>query len=313
MDAVIPTCYPDERLLALLTLLHRQDAPLRRIRIVNTERAGWERLLRQAKMTDEAFAARFPLVTLRHITAASFDHGGTRGEEAARCAGAQYLLMMTQDALPCDTALTARLLEPLEADPQAAVAYARQLPNEGASETERYTRAFNYPPEPQVKSQADFDRLGVKTYFCSNVCALYRKETFDRLGGFVRRAIFNEDMLYAGKAAQAGYRIYYQAAARVYHSHSYTAAQQFHRNFDLGVSQADHPEIFAAARSEGEGVRYVKTVAAHLWRAGAKRELPGFLAGCAARLLGYRLGRAYRRLPRRLVLACTGSRWYWEK
>ena len=52
-----------------------------------------------------------------------------------------------------------------------------------------------------------------------------------------------------------GKAVAYCAEAVVLHSHNYTGIQQFKRNFDLGVSQADHPEIFQAARSESEGIR----------------------------------------------------------
>ena len=38
--------------------------------------------------------------------------------------------------------------------------------------------------------------------------------------------------------------IAYEAEARVLHSHNYTNMQQLRRNFDLGVSQAEHPEVF---------------------------------------------------------------------
>lgn len=51
-------------------------------------------------------------------------------------------------------------------------------------------------------------------------------------------------MIYAAKAVEAGYSIAYAADAEVVHSHNYTNGQQFHRNFDLGVSQAEHPEVF---------------------------------------------------------------------
>ncbi|MFR5150572.1 MAG: hypothetical protein ACLTER_14385 [Ruminococcus sp.] len=50
-------------------------------------------------------------------------------------------------------------------------------------------------------------------------------------------------MIYAGTMAKRGYGIAYAADACVIHSHNYSCRQQFHRNFDLGVSQADHPEI----------------------------------------------------------------------
>lgn len=66
------------------------------------------------------------------------------------------------------------------------------------------------------------------------MCAAYRQDIYEELGGFVKHTIFNEDMIYAAKAVEAGYAIAYAADARVVHSHNYTNGQQFHRNFDLG-------------------------------------------------------------------------------
>ena len=99
-------------------------------------------------------------------------------------------------------------------------------------------RSFNYPEQSSVKSLADIDKYGIKTYFCSNVCAAYDKGIYLKTGGFTERAIFNEDMICAGTMIQKGYSVVYAADARVYHSHNYSGKQQFHRNFDLGVSQA---------------------------------------------------------------------------
>ena len=76
------------------------------------------------------------------------------------------------------------------------------------------------------------------------MCAAYDKGIYQKTGGFTERAIFNEDMICAGTMIQKGYSVVYAADARVYHSHNYSGRQQFHRNFDLGVSQAEHPEIF---------------------------------------------------------------------
>lgn len=36
-----------------------------------------------------------------------------------------------------------------------------------------------------------------KTFFCSNVCAMYRRSIYEKLGGFVKHTIFNEDMIFA--------------------------------------------------------------------------------------------------------------------
>lgn len=149
---------------------------------------------------------------------------------------------MTQDAVPADVYLVEKLVSAFEKE-KVAAAYARQLPDKDCDIIERYTRSFNYPKESSVKTKADLDRLGIKTFFCSNVCAMYRRSIYEKLGGFVKHTIFNEDMIFAGKLIQEGYAIAYVAEARVVHSHNYTNCQQLHRNFDLAVSQADHPEI----------------------------------------------------------------------
>ncbi len=312
IDAVIPTYYPTERLLSLLSMLQKQTVPLRRIYLINTEEDGFLMALAKQGMDPESFADRYPQVQVRHISKEEFNHGFARNLGMQLAEGADYVLLMTQDALPFDRELISELLSPFAVDEQMAVTYARQLPEKNAGVTERLTRSFNYPAQSRTKSQKDFETLGIKTYFCSNVCALYKKSVFDKLGGFVDPAIFNEDMIYAGTALQAGYHSAYQAGARVIHSHNYTAMQQFHRNFDLGVSQAQHPEIFQAASSEGEGVQYVKTVIKMLIKEHAIGEIPGFVTGCGARLIGYKMGKKYEKLPRRWILRCTMSPGYWK-
>ncbi len=312
IDAVIPTYYPTERLFSLLSMLQKQTVPLRRIYLINTEEDGFLMALAKQGMDPESFANRYPQVQVRHISKEEFNHGFARNLGMQLAEGADYVLLMTQDALPFDRELISELLSPFAVDEQMAVTYARQLPEKNAGVTERLTRSFNYPAQSRTKSQKDFETLGIKTYFCSNVCALYKKSVFDKLGGFVDPAIFNEDMIYAGTALQAGYHSAYQAGARVIHSHNYTAMQQFHRNFDLGVSQAQHPEIFQAASSEGEGVQYVKTVIKMLIKEHAIGEIPGFVTGCGARLIGYRMGKKYEKLPKKWILRCTMSPGYWK-
>ena len=224
---------------------------------------------------------------------------------------ADVFVMMTQDAMPKDDRLIEKLVEPLQGE--VAVAYARQLPREDSTPVESYTREFNYPAKSRIKSAADLDSLGIKTFFCSNVCAAYRREIYEELVGFVRHTIFNEDMIYAAKAVEAGYSVAYAADAQVVHSHNYTNGQQFHRNFDLGVSQAEHPEIFAAYPSESEGKRMVKDVTVYLRSNHMSAGLPHFYMQCACKYAGYLLGKNYRRLPKKWVLAFTSNKEYWKQ
>lgn len=241
-----------------------------------------------------------------------FDHGGTR-RRAAELSNADIMIFMTQDALPADRKVIGNLVCAVSENPGAGAAYARQLPRADCRFLERYTRSFNYPEQSSVKSLADIDKYGIKTYFCSNVCAAYDKGIYLKTGGFTERAIFNEDMICAGTMIQKGYSVVYAADARVYHSHNYSGRQQFHRNFDLGVSQAEHPEIFEGVPSEGEGIRLVKK------KPGLSDKNGTLLADSSADLAERNeicrifSGEKIQKTSRKVVLACTMSPYYWNR
>ena len=217
---------------------------------------------------------------------------------------------MTQDAMPVDSCLVEKLVRNLS--PDVAAAYARQLPGPESSEFERASRRFNYPGKSRKKTAADLETLGVKTFFCSNVCAAYRRDIYEKLGGFAEHAIFNEDMLYAAGAVQSGYAIVYEAEARVLHSHNYTNLTQLRRNFDLGVSQAEHPEVFGAVVSEKEGKRFVRDTWKYLKEKKKWYRFPGFCVQCGFKYAGYLLGKHYRRLPKSWILKITANKEYWR-
>lgn len=305
IDIIIPLYKPGKELFVLLDKLNEQTIPIHRILLINTEEKFFTRLVYG---TD--FANRYRNVEVFHISKREFNHGGTRRFAVSK-SDAPVFVMMTQDAVPADNCLLERLLESLKGN--VAVSYARQTADEESSILEKFSREFNYPEQSCIKSMEDCQRLGIKTYFCSNVCAAYQRSIYDRQGGFVRKTIFNEDMIYAAGAVKAGYRIAYAAGAQVIHSHNYNCRQQFHRNFDLGVSQAQHPEIFAELKSESEGKRMVRTAGVYLREHHQQRMLPYFYLQCIWKYAGYFLGKNYKKLPFRVVLACTASPDYWKK
>lgn len=164
-----------------------------------------------------------------------------------------------------------------------------------------------------MKTEKDVQTYGIKTYFCSNVCAAYDHRIYDEIGGFPEHAIFNEDMIYAGWMVKKGYGVAYVSEARVYHSHNYTCMQQFHRNFDLGVSQAEHPEVFEGVPSEGEGIRLVKKSMAYLLKTGHIWLIPGLFLQSVSKYAGYFLGKRYKKLPEKMIRSCTMNPQYWKK
>lgn len=299
VTVVIPTYRPGGKFRELMRRLDKQTVRPEQILVINTEEAYFH-------PEDVSCMAN---VSVIHIGKGAFDHGGTR-DMAARLADTELVVFMTQDAVPADGYLLERLIRPFQ-NSQVAATYARQLPGTDSGILETYTRDFNYGPESCVKTKKDLDRLGIKTFFCSNVCAAYRRSVYLELGGFEKHTIFNEDMIFAGKLIQAGWGIAYCADARVYHAHNYSGFQQFQRNFDLGVSQADHPEIFGMAKSEAEGIRMVRQTAARLAGTGRMLPLIRFFWQSGCKWMGYRLGKGYRKLPRGVILRCTMNPGYW--
>ncbi len=301
-DVIIPVYHPGSEFETLLDRLEKQDYPINKILIMNTEEEYWNR----------DWETRHPIVEVHHLTKSEFDHGGTR-KKAAEISQAEILVFMTQDAIPCDRHLLRNLVTALTKDDNIGAAYGRQLPKKDCGFVERYTRSFNYPETSSVKTAEDLQVYGIKTFFCSNVCAAYRKEIYDKLGGFVERTIFNEDMIYAGNLIKAGYGIAYAADAKILHSHNYSCMEQFHRNFDLGVSQAEHPEIFQSVPSEGEGIRLVKKTFSYLLKTGRVWLIPGFIMQSAFKYAGYRAGKNYQKLSLNMRIRCSMNPSYWKK
>lgn len=300
---LVPTYRPDKKFSRLLQMLGRQTYPVKQLIIMNTEKSLW----------NEGGYEGIPGLEVHHVTKEEFDHGGTR-RLGMRYVRADVCICMTQDAVPADEYLVERLVEALsqKLEDPVAVAYARQLPDKDCRVIERYTRGFNYPDKSFVKTDADLPRLGIKTYFCSNVCAAYNMDIYNRMDGFVPKTIFNEDMLYAADVIDAGYGIAYAAEARVIHSHNYSCTQQLRRNFDLAVSQADHPEVFGGLKSEGEGIRMVKQTARYLRKHKKWYLLPELVMQSGCKYTGYLLGKHYKKLPGHLIRRLTMNQTYWN-
>ncbi|MEG0813145.1 MAG: glycosyltransferase family 2 protein [Clostridium sp.] len=306
IDIIIPVYKPGKELDELLIRLLKQTKPIHRIIIMNTEQQYWDNE-KQASLFENSKTE----LLVYHLTKAEFDHGKTRHEGFVK-SDADICVCMTQDAIPRDKRLIEHLVQSMLTDDDIAVAYARQLPATNCGVIERCTREFNYPKESRIKSQSDLENLGIKTYFCSNVCAAYRRDIYLKLGGFTQKTIFNEDMIYAANAVKVGYKIAYAAEAEVIHSHNYTAMEQLHRNFDLAVSQADHPEVFAGISSEGEGFSMVKTTAVRLFKKGKWYLLPDLVIKSGFKYMGYLLGRNYGHLPGSLIMKLTMNKEYWN-
>lgn len=302
VDAVIPAYKPGHDLRELVEKLLDQTVRLGRIIIINTDR----------EFFDEKEYLIAPAVEVVHITRHEFDHAGTR-DMGLRMSDADYVLFMTMDAIPKDNYLVEKLLSGFRRADNIAVSYARQLPKKDCNRIEQITREFNYPAQSRVQTSDDIKELGIKAYFCSDVCAMYDTSIYRSLGGFKAPAIFNEDMVYAAGALDAGYAVSYCADALVYHSHNYTGRQYYRRNFDLGVSQADHPEIFERFNVKGTGMQLVRKSLARICRRGTPADIIRLVYYSGMKYLGFRKGKNYHKLSLKSCLKHTSDKEYWNR
>lgn len=314
-DVIIPVYKPDEKFQDLINRLVKQSVAPKRIILLKTvedndytgeldvsSQQYYNELLIDHKSTSK--------IEVYNIKKSKFDHGGTRNYGAS-LSKEEIIIFMTQDAIPADKYLIENLLKSFCQD-NVAAAYARQLPHENAGVIESYTRSFNYPKVSCIKSLEDIKKYGIKTYFCSNVCAAYRKNVYDSLGGFVLKTIFNEDMIMAANMINQGYSIAYQSEARVYHSHVYTYREQFKRNFDMAVSQQQYNEIFAGVKSENEGIRLVKKSLSYLMERKKYICIPDLILQSGFKYLGYKAGRNYKKIPIAVIKKISLNPGYWK-
>ena len=228
-------------------------------------------------------------VKLIQIERKEFDHGKTR-DLALRESIGDIVVFLTQDAVPSNDVFLSNLTSYLKEE-RVAVSTGRQLPKSNAIRMERLVRSFNYPAESYIRSKEDLSRMGIKTFFCSDVCAAYDRKIYLELGGFDYPIKTNEDMFFAAKAINAGYRIAYVAEAEVFHSHNLTLVEQYKRNYIQGYEIERHKRDLGNASQESEGIKLVKYVSKELLKEGHVLSFVHFGFDCIARYLGSKSGK----------------------
>lgn len=249
---------------------------------------------------------------VERIDPRTFNHGGTRQRAVDRfCQGRQVVIFLTHDAVLEGAEALVALLAAFS-DPQVGAAYGRQLPHRGARPFERHMALFNYGTESETRSLADAARLGIKAAYISNSFGAYRISTLRACGGFPEHLILGEDASVAVRMLLSGWKLRYCADACARHSHAYTILQESQRYFDFGVLHSQLPELlrnFGAA--EGEGARFVASEARYMTDH-APWLLPEVFVRNAAKYAGYRLGRAYARLPPALCRRLSMTKVFWD-
>lgn len=245
------------------------------------------------------------------IARREFNHGATRRMAGELLDDCDILVYLTQDALLASSDALSRLVAAFD-DPDVALAYGRQLPHEDAGPIGAHARLFNYPATGVRKTLADVRRLGIKTAFCSNSFAAYRRSDLLAVGGFASNVIFGEDAHVATRLLLSGKAIRYVAEARVYHSHDYSLTEDFRRYFDIGVFHAREAWMLQAlGKAEREGLRFVTSEIAYLLMR-APWLVPSAVARVALKYSAYQLGRREKMLSPGRKYKLSLNRAFWS-
>ncbi|MFH1858150.1 MAG: glycosyltransferase family 2 protein [Candidatus Omnitrophota bacterium] len=251
---------------------------------------------------------RYP-VRLLSIKPEEFGHGRTRNL-GARLAKGEFLVFLTQDAIPTSEDWLSALVAPFMEDERLAGVYGRQVPR-GADPLETFCRRTTYPPVPYRHCARDLLTFSVFHLLFSNVNAAVRKDFWTQFP-FDEQLIVSEDQAWARRVLQKGHEILYESRAAVFHAHQGGPIQRFKRSFDSGIS-------FQQMAADGtlqllpKSGSYLVQAMRYLMREGQGVWIPLLFPREMLRAGGFLMGRYGRNIPKQVKQWLSAHPQYWTK
>ncbi len=174
-------------------------------------------------------------VKLYKILPEDFNHGLTRNL-AVSIAKGEYIVFISQDAIPSDTNWLRIMVDILKGDTRVAGVYCRQVPHENASHFAAW-QIDNYLPKEtqinQIEQKEIYERLPPEEKYrlCKfdNACSCIRRSVWQEFN--FRKMGFGEDIEWAKRVLEAGYKIIYTKEVAVIHSHDLSLIETFRRAY----------------------------------------------------------------------------------
>jgi rhamnosyltransferase len=293
VSVVIPTKNGERYIKDLLESLRAQTA---KPEIVVIDSSSRDKTPEIAKRYADVFVS---------IREEEFNHGLTRnlGVEISK---GDIVVFFSQDALPENDKTLEVLIKPIE-EGKVVLSYARHIPPPGTKPPEVFFRLFSYPPKSEIRSAEDIPKYGLKTFSNSNVCSAYLKSALLEIGGF-RRVILSEDLLACAMLVLRGYKVMYNAEAKVFHAHDYPPFKLFQRYFSIGVFYAENRWLKKYG-GRGDTLRFILEQMEYLSE-NAPFWIPYAILEDFVRVLGLIMGLNYRLIPKRFLGHLSGYKSY---
>jgi glycosyltransferase involved in cell wall biosynthesis len=213
---------------------------------------------------------RYP-VRVINIPPDSFNHGETRNLGADQaCETSRFLVYLTQDATPADPFGLAKLIAPMQEDERVAGVYSRHLPRPDStpSMVRQMTTAWQSGGDQRITKEMpasleEYEKNKFYYIFFSNTSSALRRSVWQQFR--FPRSSFAEDAIWADTVLRAGFRLAYEPASRVIHSHDYNFTNQFRQNVDHahGMVELFDPPHY---RQKGFWFREFRAIPRHVWR-----------------------------------------------
>lgn len=177
-------------------------------------------------------------IILKEIPPKEFGHGKTRNLGASLAKG-EFLVFITQDALPYDEYWLKNLISCFGIDENIVGVFGRHVPYDDCDIFEKHniiTHFNNFGSETTIFYLDDKERYereeGYRHLLCyySDNSSAMRKKVWETIP--YPDVDFAEDQLWARQIIEKGYKKAYSPHSVVYHSHNYNFKQMFRRYYD---------------------------------------------------------------------------------
>lgn len=233
---------------------------------------GFEILVIDSGSNDKTLEiiSNFPIRVIQ-IPSSEFGHGKTRNLAAENAhPDCEFVVYLSQDALPANDFWLENLLEPIIEDQSVAGAFSRHMAREGTSPstvrqlttswqtggTNRIAKAL--PEDPNA-----YELNKMNLIYFSNTSSAIRRSVWEEI--HFKPVDFAEDAEWADRVLRAGYKLVFEPNSVVIHSHDYGFVEQLRQNVDHtnAMVQLFDPPIY---RTRWMWIKLLLNIPGEVWR-----------------------------------------------
>lgn len=214
---------------------------------------------------------------LYEILPEEFGHGKTRNYGASKGTG-EFIVFVTQDALPYDELWLEKLIDAMKMDDEIVAGFGRHVPYPDcnildARDITLHFKGFGeentiYYMESQERYAAEEGYRHFLAFFSDNNSCL-RRSIWEKYP--YPDVDFSEDQIWAKQMIELGYKKVYCPNAAVYHSHNYPLKTYFKRYYDehKGVYRIHQYRMYTSIRAMIYGmIRLIGRDVLYIWKPG---------------------------------------------